>query len=72
MRYEYLTKTILVMAEPAEEIDKELNVLGLNDWELVAVIPGQGRAFVFFFKRELKETTADDPGHAGAGRGRGA
>jgi hypothetical protein len=53
LQYEYFVRTILVMGEHGDMINDSLNYYGLEGWELVSVVPGQGRVFVFFFKRRL-------------------
>lgn len=66
-RYEYFSFTPkmegFINKRPAEEIDRELNRLGSERWELVSVVPviankgtsfgGTTHAFTYYFKRVI-------------------
>jgi hypothetical protein len=62
MRWEYLTQS-LSADTPAETLNRQLNELGAQGWELVAATDklqlffgsGQTVALVFIFKRAVEE-----------------
>jgi hypothetical protein len=67
MKYEYKTWTPelkgFIQKKPKEDIDTELNKLGSDGWELIAVVPitsnmgtsygGTTGSLVYYFKRAI-------------------